>query len=81
MDFLSQHKDIEKAYLKALLVVLKDQVNAFDINPDAKWFKGVEAVANGANRLTGVRVQDTFTKSQMFMTELDKRLRLNMIKL
>ena len=29
------------------------------------------------NRLTGVKIQDTFTKSQMFMTELDKHLRLN----
>ena len=48
----------------------------FNIDPDAKWFKQVETVTNAANRLTGVRVQDTFTKSQMFMTELDKYLRI-----
>ena len=28
------------------------------------------------NQITGVRIQDTFTKSQMFMNEMDKYLRL-----
>ena len=28
------------------------------------------------NQITGVRIQDTFTKSQMFMTDMDKYLRL-----
>ena len=76
MEFLSQHKDIEKVLFESVTGGIERSGRRFDINPDAKWFKGVEAVANGANRLTGVRVQDTFTKSQMFMTELDKRLRL-----
>jgi hypothetical protein len=76
MDFLSQNKDIEKVLFESVTGGIERSGRRFDIDPDAKWFKGVEAVANGANRLTGVRVQDTFTKSQMFMTELDKRLRL-----
>ena len=76
MDFLSQNKDIEKVLFESVTGGIERSGKRFDIDPDAKWFKGVEAVANGANRLTGVRVQDTFTKSQMFMTELDKRLRL-----
>ena len=76
MDFLSQNRDIEKVLFESVTGGIERSGRRFDIDPDAKWFKGVEAVANGANRLTGVRVQDTFTKSQMFMTELDKRLRL-----
>ena len=48
----------------------------FDMNPDGKIYKNVEAFVNAATKLTGVRAQDTFTKSQMFMTELDKHLRI-----
>jgi len=48
----------------------------YDINPNNPVFKTVEAFTNAATEITGVRVQDTFTKSQMFMTELDKYLRL-----
>jgi len=48
----------------------------FDMNPNSKVYKGVEGFVNAATRLTGVRAQDTFTKSQMFMTELDKHLRI-----
>ena len=48
----------------------------FDMNPDGKIYKSVEGFVNAATKLTGVRAQDTFTKSQMFMTELDKHLRI-----
>ena len=37
---------------------------------------GIENLTNAASTITGVRIQDTFTKSQMFMTEMDKYLRL-----
>ena len=46
------------------------------MNPDGKIYKNVEGFVNAATKLTGVRAQDTFTKSQMFMTELDKHLRI-----
>ena len=37
----------------------------------------MEAAATAASQITGVRIQDSFTKSQMFMTEMDKYLRIN----
>ena len=76
MQFLSQHKDIEKVLFESVTGGVERSGKRFGIDPDAPWFKQVETVTNAANRLTGVRIQDTFTKSQMFMTELDKRIRL-----
>ena len=76
MDFLAQNKDIEKTLFESVTGGIERSGKRFNIDPDAKWFKQVETVTNAANRLTGVRVQDTFTKSQMFMTELDKYLRI-----
>jgi len=76
MAFLSQHKDIEKVLFESVTGGVERSGKRFGIDPDAPWFKQVETVTNAANRLTGVRIQDTFTKSQMFMTELDKYLRL-----
>ena len=76
MAFLSEHKDIEKVLFESVSGGVERSGKRFGIDPNAPWFKQVETVTNAANRLTGVRVQDTFTKSQMFMTELDKYLRL-----
>ena len=55
------------------------EVNAerFGINPDNKLYRNVEAGANAAANISGVRIQDSFTKSQMFMTEMDKYMRIN----
>ena len=39
-------------------------------------FQGIEAATIAAGQISGVKIQDSFTKSQMFMTELDKYLRL-----
>ena len=46
------------------------------INPNAKWFQRTETTVDAMNRLTGVKIQDTFTKSQMFIGEMDKHIRL-----
>ena len=48
----------------------------YGIDPNSPWFKLSEQTTEAANRLTGVRIQDSFTKSQIFMTELDKYLRI-----
>lgn len=48
----------------------------YGIDPKNPWFKKSEQITEAANRLTGVRIQDSFTKSQIFMTELDKYLRI-----
>ena len=53
------------------------QADRFNINPDSKLFRNIEAGSNAASNISGVRIQDSFTKSQMFMTEMDKYMRLN----
>jgi hypothetical protein len=77
MAFLEQNKDISKVLFESFSGGVERSSKRFGIDEKAKWFKNVEATTEAMNRLTGVKVQDTFTKSQMFMTELDKHLRLN----
>jgi hypothetical protein len=77
MAFLSQHKDVGKVLFESFTGGVERSAGRYGIDPDAKWFKRTEMVVDGANRLTGVKIQDTFTKSQMFITEMDKWLRIN----
>ena len=55
------------------------EVNAerFGIDPNNKLYRNIEAGANAAANISGVRIQDSFTKSQMFMTEMDKYMRID----
>jgi hypothetical protein len=76
MAFLREHKDVEKILFESFSGGVERSAKRYGIDANAKWYKRVEATADGAARLTGVKIQDTFTKSQMFMTELDKHLRL-----
>ena len=88
MSFLSQNKDVEKVLFETIaggversakrynIPQVTTIVNGKKVTTDAKWFKRTEAVANAANTITGVRIQDSFTKSQMFMNEMDKYVRL-----
>ena len=48
----------------------------YGFDPQGNFYRRAERLTETANMLTGVRMQDTYTKSQMFMTELDKALRL-----
>ena len=48
----------------------------FGLDPQNPAYRNVEAFTTAMNQITGVRIQDTFTKSQMFMNEMDKYLRL-----
>ena len=76
MQFLDQHKDVSKVLFESFSGGVERSAKRFGIDEKAKWFKRTEAVTESMNRLTGVKVQDTFTKSQMFMAEMDKQLRL-----
>jgi hypothetical protein len=88
MDFLGQNKDVEKVLFETIAGGVERSAKRFNIpqvttivngkkvTTDAKWFKRTEAIANSANTITGVRIQDSFTKSQMFMNEMDKYVRL-----
>ena len=48
----------------------------FDIKETNKYFKTIESLANAAGNISGVKLQDTLTKSQMFINGIDKQLRL-----
>ena len=79
MDFLNDANN--EATRKKLFETMAGGVEAtaerFNINPNSKLYQNVEAAAQAASNVSGVRIQDSFTKSQMFMTEMDKYLRLN----
>jgi hypothetical protein len=77
MKFLDENKDV-KSLLHETVGGTGVEISAekFNINPTNKVYRTVEGFVDASTRLTGVRAQDTFTKSQMFMTELDKHLRI-----
>lgn len=77
MKFLKENDDVSKVLFETVTGGVERSAARFGMDPNSKWFKNSEALADSMNRLTGVSVQDTFTKSQMFMSELDKYLRLN----
>tara|TARA_R100000654_G_scaffold11174_5_gene24552 strand:- start:18651 stop:22337 length:3687 start_codon:yes stop_codon:yes gene_type:complete len=77
MKFLDENKDIKSLiHETAGGTGVELSASKFDINPDSKVYKTIERYVAAATYITGVRAQDTFTKSQMFMTELDKHLRI-----
>ena len=76
IDFLEKNEDIKKALFETMAGGVEANAKRYGINPDSKVYNQIEAVTNAANTITGVRIQDTFTKSQMFMAEMDKAVRL-----
>ena len=77
MKFLDENSDVQKVLFETMAGGIDAQAMRYGIDPNDKTYRVLEALANGSNMVTGVRVQDSFTKSQMFMSELDKYLRLN----
>ena len=75
MRFLKENTDVQKV-LQETVGGLDGKSTRFGMDPESNMFKVGEFVANTANTMTGVSVQDSFTKSQMFMAELDKYLRI-----
>ena len=76
MSFLKKHEDVSKVLFESFTGGVERSAKRFGIDEKSKWFNRTEKVTEAMNRLTGVKVQDTFTKSQMFMAEMDKQLRL-----
>jgi hypothetical protein len=76
LELLEENPDIKKALFETMAGGVDQNAVRHGIDPKSPVYKNVEAIANAANTITGVRVQDTFTKSQMFMSEIDKALRL-----
>jgi hypothetical protein len=48
----------------------------YNLDPNARGVQLTEKLVRGANVATGVTIQDSMTKAQMFLGELDKNLRL-----
>jgi hypothetical protein len=76
MKFLDENKDAQKILLETMAGGVDRKAEKYGIDPSNPVYRVMEASANAANNITGVSVQDSFTKSQMFMGELDKYLRL-----
>ena len=77
LKFLDNNQDARKSLFETMAGGGEATAERYNINPNNKFFKNVEAAATAASQVTGVRIQDSFTKSQMFMNEMDKYLRLN----
>ena len=76
MQFLESNAEVKQTLFETLTGGIDVNAQRFNINPDSKIFKGLEAVTKGSNAVTGVRIQDSFTKSQMFIGEMDKAVRM-----
>ena len=76
MKFLKENKDVSKVLFETVTGGVERTAKRYGVDDTKEWYKVAEAIANGASKLTGVRIQDSFTKSQMFMTEMDKYLKL-----
>ena len=76
MDFLENNPELKKTLFETVAGGIEATASRNGIDPNNKLYKNIEAMTTAANQITGVRIQDSFTKSQMFMAELDKYLRL-----
>ena len=76
MKILEEHDDVRKTLYDSLTGGVDMAAERYGIDPTKGVFKAIEATANGAAITAGVRAQDTVTKSLMFMTEMDKQVRL-----
>lgn len=76
LKLLDNNETARRSLFETMAGGVEATADRYNINPDNKLYKNVEAFATAASQITGVRVQDSFTKSQMFMTELDKYLRI-----
>ena len=77
LRFLDKNEGARRSLFETMAGGVEATADRYNINPDSKVFRNVEAFATAASQVTGVRIQDSFTKSQMFMTEMDKFLRVN----
>ena len=79
MRFLSDanNEATRKKLFETMSGGVEVQGERFGMDPNSKLFRNIEAGSNAASNISGVRIQDSFTKSQMFMTEMDKYMRLN----
>jgi len=76
MSILESEPEISKKLMQTITGGIEATSEKYKIDPNSKVYKSLEAFTTAANQLTGVRIQDNWTKSQMYMSELDKAIRL-----
>lgn len=57
--------------------ISKDQAGPFGLDPNSKFVQAAESTANKASQISLMALQDTMTKSQSFVTAMDRQLRLD----
>ena len=76
MDSIGDNKQVKSLLFETIGGGIERTAKRYDMDIDNTVLKKAEIFADASMMITGVRAQDTFTKSQMFMTELDKYIRL-----
>ena len=76
MKILEEHETVRKTLYDSLTGGIDMNAERYGINKGNRVFKNLEAAAEGSAMIAGVRAQDTMTKSLMFVSELDKQVRL-----
>ena len=76
MDELGDNKQVKGLLFETIGGGVERTAERYGMSMDSGILQKSEVFADAAMTITGVRVQDVFTKSQMFMTELDKYVRL-----
>ena len=77
MALLNENKELSSRLFESFTGGVDRNIARFNLDPNSKGVKVTESVVRAANQSSFVLIQDSFTKSQMFITELDKALRLN----
>tara|TARA_R100000995_G_scaffold839_2_gene587 strand:- start:3642 stop:7289 length:3648 start_codon:yes stop_codon:yes gene_type:complete len=76
MTTIDNNKQVKGLLFETIGGGIERTAKRYNMDIDSPLLEKTEIFADAAMMITGVRVQDVFTKSQMFMTELDKYIRL-----
>ena len=76
MDDIGDNKEFKGLLFETIGGGVERTAKRYNVDVNNPVIKNAEIFADASMTITGVRIQDTFTKSQMFMTELDKYVRL-----
>ena len=76
LEVLEGDPKLKRKLLETFAGGVERTADRFDINEANVLFRATEGYVDIANRLSGVKLQDSVTKSQMFITSIDKQLRL-----
>lgn len=76
MKLLEDNDKVRNTLYDSLTGGIDMNAERYGINKGSPIFKNLEAAAEGSAMIAGVRAQDTMTKSLVFISELDKQVRL-----